>query len=78
MRSPNGTGFGFTSWRCAGFGFSAPQQIAATCKSTNVDGIVVASALIDVFEKAQGSNTERVQIAAERARELKQATKMAG
>jgi tryptophan synthase alpha chain len=59
---------------CAGFGFSSPQQIRATCATTPVDGIVVASALIDIFEKAPGSNAERVQIAAARARELKAAT----
>ena len=59
---------------CAGFGFSSPTQIAATCKNTDVDGIVVASALIDVFEKAPGDNAERVRVTAERARELKEAT----
>lgn len=36
---------------CAGFGFSKPEQIRQTCQSTKVDGIVVASALIDKFEK---------------------------
>jgi len=63
---------------CAGFGFSSPAQIAATCRTTPVDGIVVASALIDFFEKAPGTNEERVRAVAARARELKQATRGAG
>lgn len=60
---------------CAGFGFSSPQQIQKTCATTDVDGIVVASALIDIFEKASGTNEERVRVTAERARELKEATR---
>ena len=59
---------------CAGFGFSTAQQIRSTGESTPVDGIVVASALIDVFEKTSGSNSEKVAAAARFARELKQAT----
>ncbi len=61
---------------CAGFGFSSPQQIQKTCASTDVDGIVVASALIDIFEKASGTNEERVRVTAERAKELKEATRI--
>lgn len=61
---------------CAGFGFSSPEQIQKTCQATDVDGIVVASALIDIFEKASGSNQERVQLVAERAKALKEATKV--
>ena len=60
---------------CAGFGFSSPQQIAATCRDTDVDGIVVASALIDIFENAPGTNEERVSATVARAQELKDATK---
>jgi tryptophan synthase alpha chain len=60
---------------CAGFGFSSPEQIQKTCASTGVDGIVVASALIDIFEKAGGTNDERVRVTAQRARELKAATR---
>lgn len=56
---------------CAGFGFSAPDQIRATCSSTGVDGIVVASALIDRFEK---SNFD-VSAAGAYAAELKAATR---
>lgn len=37
---------------CAGFGFSQADQIRRTCESTGVDGIVVASALIDKLEKS--------------------------
>lgn len=62
---------------CAGFGFSSPEQIAKTCQETDVDGIVVASALIDIFEKASGSNEERVRTTAERAGALKAATRTA-
>ena len=53
----------------------SPQQIRATGQTTAVDGIVVASALIDVFEKTSGSNAEKIAEAARFARELKQATK---
>lgn len=60
---------------CAGFGFSSPEQIRRTCETTQVDGIVVASALIDCFEKAAGSPDERVAEAAKMARELKEATR---
>ena len=60
---------------CAGFGFSSPEQIRKTCEETGVDGIVVASALIDCFEKAPGSPDERVAAAAKMARELKDATR---
>lgn len=60
---------------CAGFGFSSPAQIRATCENTLVDGIVVASALIDRFEKTSGSATDRIAAAAQLARELKDATK---
>jgi len=59
---------------CAGFGFSTPDQIRATCRSTAVDGIVVASALIDYFEKAEGNGDAKVRAAAAFARELKSAT----
>jgi tryptophan synthase alpha chain len=60
---------------CAGFGFSEAQQIQQTIASTDVDGIVVASALIDRFEKANGSAGERVAQAASYAGELKAATR---
>ena len=60
---------------CAGFGFSSPQQIQKTCAATDVDGIVVASALIDIFEKASGTNVDRVCVTAERAKQLKDATR---
>jgi len=60
---------------CAGFGFSSPEQISKTCASTDVDGIVVASALIDRFSQAEGSLDERVAQAAQMVRELKEATK---
>lgn len=60
---------------CAGFGFSSPQQIRQTCKSTSVDGIVVASALIDCFEKTPGAIADRIAAAARMARELKDATR---
>src|SRR4028118_594012 len=59
---------------CAGFGFSSAQQIRATSESTPVDGIVVASALIDIFEKTSGTKREKVAATARFARELKQAT----
>jgi tryptophan synthase alpha chain len=62
---------------CAGFGFSQPDQIRRTIETTGVDGIVVASALIDRFEKAEGSTTQRIQAAATYARELKDATRPA-
>jgi tryptophan synthase alpha chain len=60
---------------CAGFGFSSTRQIHATCRDTAVDGIVVASALIDRFESTQGDATARIHAAAEFARELKGATR---
>ena len=56
---------------CAGFGFSTPDQIRATCAGTGVDGIVVASALIDKFEKSGFD----VGVAGAYARELKAATR---
>ena len=58
---------------CAGFGFSSPEQIRKTCQSTGVDGIVVASALIDRLEKSDFD----VGAAASFARELKAATRSA-
>jgi tryptophan synthase alpha chain len=60
---------------CAGFGFSSPEQIRQTCESTFVDGIVVASALIDRFENTSGSASERIAAAAKMAGELKAATR---
>ena len=60
---------------CAGFGFSSPDQIRATCQSTLVDGIVVASALIDRFESTSGTSSQRIAAAAQMARELKDATR---
>lgn len=53
---------------CAGFGFSDANQIRQTIQSSGVDGIVVASALIDRFEKSG------MEAAAAYARELKSAT----
>ncbi|MEO6908627.1 MAG: tryptophan synthase subunit alpha [Abditibacteriaceae bacterium] len=60
---------------CAGFGFSSPKQIRETCKGTSVDGIVVASALIDCFERTSGSASQRIAAAAKMAGELKDATR---
>ncbi|RYG70810.1 tryptophan synthase subunit alpha [bacterium] len=60
---------------CAGFGFSQAEQIQKTISTTGVDGIVVASALIDRFEKATGTPAERIETAAAYARELKAATR---
>ena len=60
---------------CAGFGFSQPDQIRRTIEATNVDGIVVASALIDRFEKTEGTPAQRVEAAKDYARELKDATR---
>jgi len=60
---------------CAGFGFGEADQIRATLESTQLDGIVVASALIDKFEKATGTPAERIEVAAALARELKNATR---
>lgn len=60
---------------CAGFGFSNPDQIRRTCESTAVDGIIVASALIDAFENASGTAADRIYVAAELVKELKAATK---
>ena len=59
---------------CAGFGFGEAKQIRATIESSHVDGIVVASALIDKFENASGTPAERIAVAAQLARELKDAT----
>lgn len=58
---------------CAGFGFSSPAQIAATCRASDVDGIVVASALIDTLESMPGN--AGIAAATELVRELKAATK---
>jgi tryptophan synthase alpha chain len=63
---------------CAGFGFSSPQQIRRTCRDTAVDGIVVASALIDRFESTHGDASAQVRATAEFARELKSATRAEG
>lgn len=60
---------------CAGFGFSSPAQIASTCRSSEVDGIVVASALIDQLEKAPGQ--AGITAATEMVRALKAATRPA-
>jgi tryptophan synthase alpha chain len=60
---------------CAGFGFSSAPQIRATCASTDVDGIVAASALIDIFEKTAGDTKTKIAAAAARAREMKDATR---
>lgn len=60
---------------CAGFGFGSPQQIQSTCQSTGVDGIVVASALIDRIEKTPGTADNKIQAAAALARALKAATR---
>ena len=61
---------------CAGFGFSSPAQIESTCRASDVDGIVVASALIDKLESASGTMTERIAAASQMARELKAATRL--
>ena len=61
---------------CAGFGFSSPAQIASTCRASDVDGIVVASALIDKLESTPGTITERIAAAAQMAQELKAATRL--
>ncbi len=60
---------------CAGFGFSSAQQIRRTCAESELDGIVVASALIDRFEKTQGTTGQRIEAAARLVRELKDATR---
>ena len=60
---------------CAGFGFSDAAQIRETIETTGVDGIVVASALIDKWEKAEGTPAKRVAEVAAYARELKAATR---
>jgi tryptophan synthase alpha chain len=60
---------------CAGFGFSSPEQIKATCAKSDLDGIIVGAALIDKIEKTSGSNADKVATAARFARELKEATK---
>ncbi len=60
---------------CAGFGFSDANQIRRTIEQTDVDGIVVASALIDRFEKAQGTANQKIEVVKAYARELKAATK---
>ncbi len=54
---------------CAGFGFSDATQIRQTIENTDVDGIVVASALIDRFCTSGRDG------AAKYARELKAATR---
>lgn len=59
---------------CAGFGFSSADQIRKTCASTAVDGIVVASALIDRIEKIEG-RAAKVEAARAYAAELKAATR---
>jgi tryptophan synthase alpha chain len=61
---------------CAGFGFSSPQQIESTCRSSDVDGIVVASALIDKIESTPDSS-QSVTVAAQLVKELKDATRCA-
>lgn len=61
---------------CAGFGFSTPDQIRKTCRETAVDGIVVASALIDKLEKTSGTSAERIAAAAQMVCELKDATRV--
>lgn len=58
---------------CAGFGFSQPDQIRQTCAETSVDGIVVASALIDRLEKSDFD----IAAVTEYARQLKDATRVA-
>ena len=60
---------------CAGFGFSSAQQIRRTCAESELDGIVVASALIDRFEKTEGTIAQRIEAAASLVRELKDATR---
>ena len=60
---------------CAGFGFGEAAQIRQTLAKTRLDGIVVASALIDKWEKATGTSSERIAAAAGLARELKGATR---
>ena len=60
---------------CAGFGFSSAPQIRATCASTAVDGIVAASALIDVFEKTEGDTNTKIVAASALAHEMKTATR---
>ncbi len=59
---------------CAGFGFGEAKQIQRTLSETALDGIVVASALIDKFENAFGSPADRIEAAASLARALKAAT----
>jgi tryptophan synthase alpha chain len=58
---------------CAGFGFSSAAQIASTCRSSAVDGIVVASALIDKLESTPGD--AGIAAATAMVRELKAATR---
>ncbi|HVF10121.1 MAG TPA: tryptophan synthase subunit alpha [Abditibacteriaceae bacterium] len=60
---------------CAGFGFSSPDQIQRTCRETAVDGIVVASALMDRIESTAGDASAKVAAAASFAHELKDATR---
>ena len=60
---------------CAGFGFSSPEQIRKTCETTGLDGIVVASALIDILEKTDGDASHKIAAAAQMVRELKAATR---
>jgi tryptophan synthase alpha chain len=59
---------------CAGFGFSSAAQISATCQATGVDGIVVASALLDRNESTVGDTAVKVAAAGSFARELKSGT----
>jgi tryptophan synthase alpha chain len=61
---------------CAGFGFSSADQIEKTCRDTSVDGIVVASALIDRIEKTDGDTAAKVAAAKAYAHELKAATRL--
>jgi len=61
---------------CAGFGFSSASQIRATCQSTDVDGIVVASALIDRIENTDGKASAKIAAASAFARELKDGTRV--
>lgn len=60
---------------CAGFGFSSPAQIAATCREADLDGVVVASALIDRYATTAGTPEARVAAAAAMVAELKAATR---
>jgi tryptophan synthase alpha chain len=61
---------------CAGFGFSSADQIRKTCESSDVNGIIVGAALIDVIEKTEGDHRAKVEAAREFARGLKAGTKL--